>query len=187
MTGLTAEATAIALRAAIGGLLLLAVFRLVYRRAAVEAFRQEVFALRRELFMLVADGRIAPATPAYERLRRTLNFLIHGASEVTFSRYLIAVFTMVPADVAAYDRQMKAWLAEVPPDARQVIKGIRHRMGNAMIRHALRISPSAWLFIAVAVLPGLAMAAIRGSWKRVTEPVVDRTRLTVETLSVASC
>lgn len=63
----------------------------------LDAFRQEMFAIRDELFDYAADGNINFNDPAYRLLRRYMNGFIRYAHQLTFFRFCM---TMVEIKLA---------------------------------------------------------------------------------------
>jgi hypothetical protein len=56
----------------------------------LDRFRQDLFALRDELFDTAARGEVAFDDPAYTTLRALINSMIRFAHRVTFSRWVLA-------------------------------------------------------------------------------------------------
>lgn len=134
---------------AIGLFLLIAAFQWILLPTLVDGFRQRVFNLRREMFLLVANGKISPEEPAYTHLRSTMNGVIRFAKHLTFLRLLLHG-TLFRKYTLAYSQRLKADLASISNSAlRQQLIQFRLRLGQEIIRHVLFISPIAWVFALV--------------------------------------
>lgn len=66
--------------------LLVVVLLTFWAEARLDAFRQEMFALRDELFDYAAEGHIKFDDPAYRLLRQVMNGFIRYAHQLTFFR-----------------------------------------------------------------------------------------------------
>lgn len=78
-------------------LLLLALWGFVFylwRDYRLDAFRDDLFALRDRMFQYAANGNIAFDNPAYLLLRNRMNILLRYAHEFTFTALVVAGFAM---------------------------------------------------------------------------------------------
>ena|SRR2546425_906138 len=71
-------------------LLLIAVFW-VLPRTRLDAFREQMFAIRSELFDYAASGKIKFDDPAYRLLRQSMNGFIRYAHQLSFFRICMAI------------------------------------------------------------------------------------------------
>jgi len=132
------------------------VFRNVFLPAMVAALRQDIFELRRELFLLMAHGEIECTHPAYTRVRALLNGLLRFAERVTFMDFIVVYFAWFKAGRPreGYDTVQAAIMASAPSEK---LLRIQNRVGQLVIKHAIFTSPVAWaalgiIIVAVAVL-----------------------------------
>jgi hypothetical protein len=104
-------------------------------------FRQRVFRLRRELFLLRIDGIVDPDLPAYRQLYATMNGALRFAESITLAQVIAARRTSIPAIVeASFDDDMES----VPEQARMHLAQIRCDLGYEMMRHLVVSSPLLW-------------------------------------------
>lgn len=80
------ELIAFTIALALGTVCLMVVYKYVYLVAVTSMFRQQVFALRRRLFLVAADGAVSFDNPSYGRLRTSMNGTLRYAERVSFSR-----------------------------------------------------------------------------------------------------
>src|SRR5258708_24230749 len=126
-------------------IVLVASFQLVFLPTMVDRFRDRLFELRRDLFLLVADGRIAPTDMMYVYMRNTINAHIRYAERVTFVRGIIGpnmAMRLHPALRRAHRLDLTALL--VMPrydDVRDAMQEIRSKLGDAVAFHVVATSP----------------------------------------------
>lgn len=114
------------------------VYRAVFPLFVAE-FRHELFALRRDLFLFMAQGEIAPNHPAYARMRTTINGLLYRAEDLTGLNLIVS---LAIAQREAH-RAVRSTAAEIrrtsDPRARAHLMEIHDRMSIAIVRHLQRI------------------------------------------------
>jgi hypothetical protein len=141
---------ALALKGLFVALGLVATVQFVLLPLAVDLYRQRLFNLRRELYLLMVDGGVAPSEPAYQHLLLTMNALLRYAHLATFLRGLFgALGTRGPT---------KSWSAEVDAtfeamtdeSAREALRDLRKRLEKEVLWHMMRSSPSLWVFLILA-------------------------------------
>src|SRR6266576_996022 len=124
---------------------LLAVVLLKYwAEARLDAFRQEIFALRDELFDYAADGRIKFDDPAYRLLRQVMNGFIRYAHQLTFSRVCMTVIeARIKSDKLSPPKWSESWekaLKRVPDKDKEVqsaLQAFHYRALSCVARHLL--------------------------------------------------
>lgn len=137
-------------------LLLLGAFQLILLPSLMDEFRQRIFCLRRELFLLVSEGDVDPSTPAYTHLRTTMNGVLRFTERLTVLRLLLHG-TLFRNETRAYSQKLHRELSLVEDDRlREKLMVFRRRLGQEIIRHVLVISPLAWI-AAVVVAPVLLL------------------------------
>ena len=77
-----------AVRAALSAFCVILAWQMVYLPTTVDIFRQRIFCLRRELFLYMASGAVAPNHPAYTLLRTRMNLTLRFAGRLTLGRLL---------------------------------------------------------------------------------------------------
>jgi hypothetical protein len=112
-------------------------------------FRYELFALRRRLFLVAAEGRVAPNHPAYARLRHLINNLLANAEGWSGAHMIVLALTKPPATpelAAEFHRQIR----QLPDHAaRREILEIHQAVIRAMARHLNRLAPISPLITAL--------------------------------------
>lgn len=131
--------------AVISLLLLLAAFQFVLLPSLMDEFRQRIFHLRRELFLMAADGMLGPNEPAYTHLRTTMNGVLRFTERLTLLR-LFLHGTLFREQTRAYSQKLHRELSRVEdPLVREKLMYFRRRLGQEIIRHVLVVSPVAWV------------------------------------------
>ena len=160
---LTAVATSLV---SLAGLLVL--LRL-YRDYSVDRFREEMFALRDEMFDFAASGGIAFGHPAYGRLRLTMNGFARRASRLGLME--VVLFRLLSRrdrdEIAKFDTDWEKALDGLDDTARRRLNDFRDRMRQVVIAHLFR-SPAA-----VAAI--IASPVTRATGGRLTEFARERT------------
>lgn len=101
------------MRFCFGVVLIWATFYLSIRAYLVDQLRQELFAIRDDLFDFAADGGISFEDRTYRRLRQDLNSLIRFAHKVSMFRLLFANWMTTAEMRARQQAEWKQWLTEV--------------------------------------------------------------------------
>jgi hypothetical protein len=83
----------------------------------LDAFRQEMFAIRDELFDYAADGNISFDNPSYRLLRRSMNGFIRYAHQLTFFRFCMTMLELKLAGKTTESKWTEEW--------RNALQGIR--------------------------------------------------------------
>jgi len=123
----------------------------------VDAFRDDMFALRDELFALAQDGQLSFHAPAYGLLRTTLNGFIRYGHRTNIISFLIFA-ARVPAEQQEqlYEMSPGSRLSRaresLPPETREALAIIETRMHTAVLKQLMLGSP--WLLaLALAAIP----------------------------------
>lgn len=150
-----------------GGTVLVTLFVLKFMLASTvtEWFRQRMFETRRDLFILVAAGRVDPTTEiAYTHTRTTLNSLLQFADRVTLTRLLVGS-SLMRKEADEYARRVQKMLDEVKdPDVREEIRGSWVRMNTIILQHVVLRSP---FLIAATLLWSITAGGVRKAAKKV--------------------
>ncbi len=132
----------------------------LYRDYCVDRFRQDMFALRDELFDAAREGVLAFNHPAYATLRTTMNGFIRFAHRLSLLHALlllrVAVKNLEPHD--SFSRQISTAVETLSPDSRQRVAKFQFRMNVLVIRYILVNSP---ILLATLVAPIAAWIAIK--------------------------
>lgn len=125
-------------------------FQFVLLPSLVERFRQRIFFLRREMFLLLLNTPMRPDEPAYTHLRSAMNGMLRVAERLTLARLLLHG-VLFRKQTQAYAQKLQAELAQIEnPMIRDQLAIFRVKLGQEIIRHVVTISPIAWLFFVVA-------------------------------------
>jgi len=170
---------------------LVVAFQYVFLPTVVDCFRDRMFELRRDLFLLVADGKIAPTDQAYVSLRRLMNGTIRFAERITFVRLCMAALFMWwrfgPERLAGMREADMPNFESIPdPVARTAMRRIHDEMSKAGPLYIFVSSPVAWLLTIlvapVLILVGLVTGTIERTKQLIVTEVSDRIECDVETL-----
>ncbi len=88
---MTTAQTLMALKSVVCLLLLWFFVFLLWKDYCMDAFRERIFTLRNELFLVAARGEIGFDDPAYKMLRERLNVSLRYAHEYTLTKLLLAL------------------------------------------------------------------------------------------------
>lgn len=134
----------------------------------VAEFRHDVFAIRRQLFLLAAKGKIDPSRPAYSQLRKTLNGLLSRAEEITGFQLIVILIGMHITEQRPESivRRIRAEIRMVPdPETREELLRLRLEMENAVRRHLRNLLPTSPVMVLLLVF-SVALGKAVGMKKR---------------------
>jgi len=142
---MTSETAIIALKSCVGlAFLWLFIFRF-WRDYRLDSFRENVFAMRDQLFIYAAQAGVGFDDPAYALLRDRMNSLLRYAHEFTFIRLVLAVgfSSGENAEVIA----LKKAMALLPGETRQKLDEFNTRLVVAIVEYTILRSFFFFLFI----------------------------------------
>jgi len=125
-------------RLTLGVLLIWAIFYLSIRAFLLDNLRQNLFAIRDDLFDFAADDGISFDDSSYRELRDDLNSLIRFANKVSMLRLLLAQFFGGPTD----STKIKNWIERVnqlPPLAKRKLISARMAALRELMLYILRL------------------------------------------------
>lgn len=131
------------------------IYRYGWREYRIEKVRQDLFALRQELFDFAAKGNVAFDDPVYTGFRNTLNGLIRFSHRITFLRFVLAVIILEFGSPPKHQNHYLQWkeIAEaLPGDKKNAIMNIHERMSQEIVWHMISVSPILPLLILLAIL-----------------------------------
>ncbi|MFP2961840.1 hypothetical protein ACLEPN_29605 [Myxococcus sp. 1LA] len=133
-------------------------------------FRHDLFSLRRELFLLMAEGKVDREDPSYVRLRQLINGLLREAEIITgFTTVIVSVGILRSGAAKAPIISDEDLNATKNPQARAELTRIRQEINRAIRRHLVRlvpVSPSLWVLSTVGtilLLPAFVRAFAQGA------------------------
>lgn len=123
----------------------------------VDAFREELFCIRRDLFLLAASGKISFDSNPYTELRYRINGMLRFAHRISLRTSFVAakLAEINPDKTNVYDEWKKS-LEDVPADVRAELNSIHSRMFRAYMNHlvhgSVTLSLVAFAFIVKAAI-----------------------------------
>jgi hypothetical protein len=152
----------------VGGLLF--VFQFIVIPALVDTFRERLFSIRRQMFLYMADGHIAPDDPAYVRVRTIINGLLRFAERLTFLR--VVLLSAVAWPEMAISPPFEEVLLKVQNEtARRRMLEFHLRVQVAIVEHLLVSSPIAWI-VGIVMSPVLViLLGIGGGIRRIRRDI----------------
>ena len=104
-----------------------------------DAYREDIFSVRDEMFLYAADGNISFDDPAYTLLRTRMNGLLRHGHELTLTRLFI--LSAVCRD--ARNESLEAWqraVEQLPVETRKEIIDFNLRVNIFVFQHLLYVS-----------------------------------------------
>lgn len=112
----------------------------LYPTMRVEWFRDQMLALRDEMFLDAAKGYLDFDDAAYGMLRSTMNGLIRFGDRISFIQLLLMViFTKPTGD--GFAQKLQKHLENLPSEKRDKLTRYRDRMDSLLIWHVLWLEP----------------------------------------------
>jgi hypothetical protein len=123
----------------------------LWKPQRVDAFRQELFGLRSELFDLGANQVVPFDHAAYAQLRLMINGTIRYAHQVSFPTLLVVIAQSehAPSDPLAV---WKKHVQELPEDGRNRLLAIHNRVSGAFAKHLIGGSIILFSYVLLRVL-----------------------------------
>lgn len=154
------NAFGVVVRASVSFLIVLLVWRYALRSTMVETYRQRLFEVRRELFLLRVHGVVSPDR-AYRLMVRSINAQLRFADGLSLLRLVVA---LVAYRKSPEPDELDLALAKSTPNNQAHLSRYRQRLGYEIVRHAALTSPLAWglflLSLPLAIMRMVNRAAI---------------------------
>lgn len=148
-----------------------AAYQFVWRRTALDLFRQQLYAVRDGLFMDVARGPASFNDPAYGMLRMMINSQIRCSATISvvhviFFEIIRRIFRVPlgpsPLDL---DHKFRECIGRMTNEsARRIYEHRYVEMLRAIVRHLFRSSICALLLLSVTAVVALVVFSMRGIW-----------------------
>jgi hypothetical protein len=172
-----------------GGVLVIFLFiAWIHLRAdyGVDKFRQEMFAMRDEMFDYAGCGQISFNHPAYTQLRNLANGLIRFAHRMTFWRILM-IFALCSffgvRRTLTFDADLERDIASIGSIAvQEAMRGFHKKIGFLIARQLIRSSVVFWPLVGFVLGKYLLRAARAKTWamrETAESPAVQRTIPTI--------
>lgn len=120
-----------------------------YRTYSVDAFRQDMFALRDDLFDAARAGLIDFNHPAYGLLRSTINGFIRFGHRFTIGQFLFMTLFIKSRDlemVANFSGEWERAVEGLSEDAKERLEGFRARMHKIATKQLIMGTPEFFIF-----------------------------------------
>jgi hypothetical protein len=145
-----------------------AVCRFFVIPAIRDTLRHRLFAIRREMFLFMAEGGVSPDHPAYGSVRTFINVAIRYADGLSLARSLIG-FTVAGKFGKERVKEVERLIATLPEPARTRISSFRQRAAMAIGLYASIRSPLAWVLVfpaIVATVVFVIISILRSAWAK---------------------
>ncbi len=127
----------------------------LYRDYCVDHLRQDLFALRDELFDAAAAGKISFDDPAYVMLRSTINGFIRFGHRLNLIETILLLIMpgsrqLLAETGPAFDRRWRNATKNMSSESRAVVETIYRRMSGRTLQHIVLVHP---VLMASVVIP----------------------------------
>lgn len=145
-----------------------------YREYRIDRFRQDLFAIRDELFDLGVAGALAFDAPSYLLLRNTINGFLRFGHRVGFIWYVGAIinFEMAKAEGCSeqfsFSRRWQGAMHGLTPEMRTKLNDLIGRVHQELVVHLLLMSPFILVLLVVVAVPVLLWAVCQHAYKRLS-------------------
>lgn len=157
---------------AMGVAAILLVYRYVWVPACVDAFRQDVFELRHELFLLMAAERLAPTSREYTNLRTMMNGWLRFAERATFVRALVGTAVLGSlARRAPYEDILR--MSHLDRETKERLGDIHHRMMRRLLILVLQRSLLLVVALSAASIVGAGASLARAVYSGILSAIGD--------------
>jgi hypothetical protein len=142
-----------------------------------DAYREDIFSVRDEMFLFALDNNIPFDHPAYALLRARMNLLLRHGQELTVNRLLI--LSTLRKDVRS--ETFLGWqraVTELPEGLRQQMAEFNLRINIFVLQHLIYRSFFRYLLFRPIMAAGLSIRAV------IAKPHVERTVEKLETATI---
>lgn len=104
-----------------------------------DAFRDDLFSIRDEMFLYAAQGNIQFDDPAYVFLRNRMNVLLRHGHELTLSRFALLITTQLVTKT----NEFIAWefaVEQLPEESKTKMKDFSARVAIFVLQHVVFFS-----------------------------------------------
>jgi hypothetical protein len=138
---------------------------LFWRNYRIDRFRDQLFALRNELFDYAAQGGIPFNEPAYGILRNTMNGLLRYAERIGFIHVMLASITQNWKPSPVYEKMFQRWtlaINRLDDEQREAIATFNIRLSRIIISRVMSSSPLPLLVVFVYAVVSFLHKLFRG-------------------------
>lgn len=141
-----------------------------YRKYSVDKFRQEVFALRDELFDYAAEGHVPFDHPAYTMLRTTMNGFIRFGHRLSLWQFLFLAIASNKEErkrATEFESKFLEVTETLDEPTRMRMYEFRNRMDMRALSHIFTSAPELILLLLPLLIVLVALAALTVGMKRI--------------------
>jgi hypothetical protein len=134
----------------------------------LDCFRQQVFAVRDELFDYAASGRIAFSHPAYRLLRKSMNGFIRYGHQISFFQFImtwLAWKSIEGRNSFGWEKEWRVALNSLDAETREDLLGFHARTVMHVSQRIVFGSP---VLVMALVISGIAVV-LHAGWKSASE------------------
>jgi len=132
----------------------------IYQEYRVDKTRQEIFAIRDELFDFAAAGNIYFNHPSYVMLRTTMNGMIRFTHRVNLIMVIMLILmNLKTVEAKAFVESYDESVASLDSSTRDKLNNYLGRMNWAIVNHLIRSSIILMFFV---VLAGIVIGLCKG-------------------------
>jgi hypothetical protein len=172
------NALAIILQTTIGLVVLCIVFVWLWPAVRLDAFRQNLFAVRDELFDYAASGRIPFQHPAYRLLRQSMNGFIRYAHRISVFQIAMTLLmwkaTQVVEPEYGWTKKWENALASIEDDGvKEQLKEFHNRVAVMVAERIVLGSPLLIVFLIVCLVADLCQQGWKSVHQTFRQAVVE--------------
>lgn len=160
----------------LGLFLLVFAMQFVVLPSRTDQLRHRVFCLRRELFLMMAEGRIDKRNPAYIGLRNAMNWSLRFAERMDLSSSIVCMLLFRKRIWALTRFRHDVIEAIADPAVRARLRELDKELGRLTFSHSAPVSPIAWILIAGIAIWNLARRGLGGLasfWRNLPRRIVS--------------
>lgn len=170
MTDYAAFTAMVTLLSGIGLLILIAFFLRWYAR---DALRENLFAIRDEMFDYMWQHSLSFETPAYTMLRGSMNGLIRFAHRISLFVPLYASIAGLTRESENYAARVEAAIDALPEPHRKAFREFHSRYVFQVGKYFLSTSPIVWVSLIVAVVCIVLGMLLHRGWRSLSKSIVE--------------
>jgi hypothetical protein len=156
----------------------------LWRDYFVDDFRQSMFKLREELFLMAVDGEISFDHPAYGMQRSAMNGMIRFGHRYSLFHFIVWTICVRDAGSPLVNEHISRWeksIGSLGDQTRKKMLVLRMKMHMLMVAHAIKCSP---VLVALVVPSVIALLLVRFSFGLVSK-VFKRSLETIDAEAIA--
>lgn len=167
---------AVVLSSAVSFLFIMTLLGLLFRQSSIDAFRQNLFALRDELFDAAASGQINFDHPAYGMSRSMTNRTIQFAHRLNLPFLVSLAFLMRSKSeprLDSYNKRLDRVASTLAPSQAAIIRLYHQKLNVLIVRHLVLSSPSLLITVIIPVVVFYSVSKHLAALLRVASKPID--------------